>query len=83
MGKKLRAIGDVRKTTLCAVDVGSVKGWTFSVILDKSIAEVFLNDGIQAGTMDYLPHKETDEVAITSLQTHENTKVAVGISGLE
>lgn len=70
------------KTTLRAIDVGTVKGWTFSMILDKSIAEVFLNGGIQAVTIGYWPHTEMDEVAITSLQTHANMEVAIAISGL-
>ncbi|TID25906.1 glycoside hydrolase family protein [Venturia nashicola] len=81
-GKKLQAIPDLMKTNLRAIDVGGAQGWTFSIILDRSIAEVFLNDGIQVGTMGYWPREEMDEVIITLSDTLGNVKVTAAVSGL-
>jgi beta-fructofuranosidase len=82
-GRKLQTIGDVMSTKLRAIDVGGSKGWKFFIILDRSIAEVFLNDGIQVGTMGYWPHEELDGANIVLLRTHGNIRVEIAVSGLD
>lgn len=81
-GKKLQAVGDMMKTDLRVIQVGEVEGWSFSIILDRSIAEVFLNDGIKVGTLGYWPHVELNSVVITLLQSHGNVRAEIEISGL-
>ena len=55
------------------------KGWTFKIILDRSMMEVFVNGGQQAGAMAYYPTQFLNELNINTgdIEGHLEASVEV------
>jgi len=81
-GVRLNKIGHRMSTSLNAVDVGTKKGYTFLIILDRSVAEVFLNDGAEVGTMGFWPWDELNELEVKVTGTGGAVSMTIKVAAL-
>jgi len=81
-GQKLPKLGNRMSTSLRPVNVGVERGWTFFIVLDRSVTEVFLNDGAEVGTMGFWPWEELDRLVISSTGTAGAVRTAIRVTGL-
>jgi len=66
-----------------SISVSESGQFTFSGVIDRSVFEVFLEDGRQSGTMSFFPTKPLDKVTFAATGLGEDVSVDVGVWGLK
>ena len=66
-----------------SISVSESGQFTFSGVIDRSVFEVFLEDGKQSGTMSFFPTKPLDKVTFAATGLGEDVSVDVGVWGLK
>ena len=56
--------------------------WRITVVVDRSILEVFLDNGLRCGTMTFFPEGELDTLMVISAGLNPGVNVAVDVYGL-
>lgn len=54
-----------------------------TAVIDRSILEVFLDNGLRCGTMTFFPEGELDTLAVASGGLNPGVNVAVDVYGLK
>ncbi|OJJ78815.1 uncharacterized protein ASPGLDRAFT_40424 [Aspergillus glaucus CBS 516.65] len=66
-----------------SISVSESGQFTFSGVIDRSVFEVFLEDGKQSGVMSFFPTKPLDTVTFAATGLGEDVTVDVGVWGLK
>ena len=57
--------------------------WRITVVIDRSILEVFLDNGLRCGTMTFFPEGQLDTLIVASSNVNPGVNVAVNVYGLQ
>ncbi|KAI9761751.1 MAG: hypothetical protein M4579_000845 [Chaenotheca gracillima] len=57
--------------------------WTLEAVIDRSILEVFLDEGQRSATTTFFPEYSLDQISITTAELNDNVKVSVAVWGLK